>query len=493
MRDASAAFAIIACLAVSPVRAQEPAASAGDAFPRGEVVEEVATLEDPTYSFALYLPSNYDPRQRWPLVYVLDPRGRAVMALELFREAAEHNGFIVVSSYQTRSDTNTSVTTQAVQALFNDIPRRLAFDPRRVLLAGMSGTAHAAWALGQALDERLAGVIACAGGVQNETYGPTEDRVPFAYYGITMTDDFNYQEMMRLEEHLDEVGSPHHFEVTPGRHGWPSREAAGRALDWMALQFTLAGAVPPYEGFLEERLAARREFARALEDPLARLRHERSLARDFAALDLGENGYGRHDSAVLESLMSSDEVTAARKLERRLEKRERSYLTNSLGGWRRQLLAAQNPADVAHSRVLLRLGSLHDQAEDSDTRRAASARRLLENVFTLASFYLPQTLEAQGKIDRAEVSLRVAADVFPDRPWTWWRLAELYLAAGWKTQSVEALRTLTELGALAANTLEQPRWQVLADEKGWERLVAAVEDQAASDIDHASEAEVAVE
>ncbi len=79
---------------------------------------------------------------------------------------------------------------------------------------------------GQALEGRLAAVIACAGGVQVSSHGPPEDTVPFAYYGITGDADFNYQEMMALEQHLHQVGSAHRFEVFEGRHGWAPHDLA---------------------------------------------------------------------------------------------------------------------------------------------------------------------------------------------------------------------------------------------------------------------------
>lgn len=478
MRDALTAFALCACLGVAGAPAQQSTPAGIAKFPRGEVIPEVATLADPDYTYALYLPSDYDPARTWPILYVLDPRGRAVMALELFRDAAERNGFIVVSSYQTRSDTDTSITTRAVQALLNDIPGRLSFDPQRVVLAGMSGTAHAAWGFGQALGGRLAGVIACAGGVQTSTYGQPEDQVPFAYYGITSNDDFNYQEMMQLEAHFDEVDSPNHFEVTAGRHGWPPQEATERALDWMALQFTLAGFAPPYDGFIEDQWTARRALAADLDDPLARLRHLRSLQRDFAG-----RGFSDQDAADLQDLASSGDVATTRKLEHRLRKRERTYLTGSLGRWRRALLSDPEPPNVAHSLVLLRVGALRERAADAVPRRAASARRLLENVYTLASFYLPRALEAEGRIDRAEIALRVAAEIFPDRALTWWRLATLYANADRPKQAIEALAQALQIdanesGFLAPESLRRdPRWEIARSLPEWSEIEAQLADR----------------
>lgn len=463
----------ILLLAAAPLAGQERSVeeSRSADFPTGQVVEEVVTLDGSGHSYALYLPSDYAADRQWPVLYVLDPRGRALMALDLFRAAAERNGFIVVSSYQSRSDTDMSVTTRAFQALLNDIPRRFAFDPQRLVVAGMSGTAHASWGFAQALEDRLAGVIACAGGVQTSTYGRPEDEVGFAYYGITGTDDFNYQEMMELEAHLDEVGSPHHFEVFDGRHGWAPRESLQRAVDWMTLRFTFDGFEPPSEDFVQEQLAARRGYARSLTGPLDRLRHYQSMKRDFAG-----RGFAAEDQEELDRLESSDEVAAAARLERKLAGRERAYLTSRLGPWNRMLVQDQNPPGVGESLVRLQIGSLVKRSQDPDPRRATSARRLMETVYTQASFYLPRSLEAQGEIDRAEIALKVAAEIFPDRALTYWRMANLFLDAGWHQRAMEALQEVAERGDVIVTSVQtDSRWEPLHQEPGWPRLVEALE------------------
>ena len=447
------------------------AAASADGFARGEVIEVVETLHDPAFTYALYVPTSYTADKAWPVLYVLDPRGRAVMALELFRQAAERNGFLVVSSYQSRSDTDVSVTTNAFQALLNDVPRRFAFDPQRLVLAGMSGTAHAGWKFGQVLGGRLAGVIAAAGAVQTQTYGPPEDEVPFAYYGITMTDDFNYQETMQLSEHLDKVGSPHHFEVVAGRHGWPPEDATERALDWITMQFVRAGFPPPNADFVSAQVETRRRHAQSIPDPLERLRHYASLRRDFA--ETGE--FTTEDEAELRRLVSSDEVAEARKLERRLAKRETTYLSTTLADWQRQMQVPDGAPDVAHSKVLLHLGRLQKQADDPDPRRAASGRRLLENVFTVSSYYLPLSLERKGQISRAETSLLLAAEVFPDRAWVWWRLANLHVDGGRTKRAIEYLARALDSGfGLNLDQLrEDPRWEEARSNPAWGQVEAA--------------------
>ncbi len=458
------------CLVLLSLSQAAPGVAQHESFPVGEVVPEVVTLTDADQKYALYLPSDYDPDMLWPVLLVLDPRGRALVAMDLFKEAAERNGFIVLSSYNTRSDTLASVTTTATQALLREIPRRFAFDPRRLVLAGMSGTAHAGWKFGQALQGRLFGVIATAGGVQKESYGEPESEVPFAYFGIIGKDDFNYQEMMDLERHLGEVGSPHRFEVFDGRHGWPPKELTERAVDWMALQFSLQGITAVNSEFVSAQLASRRQQLAKLDDPLDRLRQLRALKRDFV-----EHGLTDQEEEELSALEASSKVKVAGKEERRLAARERVYLTSSLGVWIRLLRQQDTPPSVAQSLVQLQVARLRKQAEDTDSRRAASARRLLETVFTQSSFYLPNSLFQQGEKSRAETALRVAGEVFPERPFPHWRLAMLHADSGHGKPAARALKEALRLGiSVSAQQLtEDPRWDPVRERpEEWQEVVA---------------------
>ena len=133
-------------------------------FQPGEVTERVACEIDPARTYALYLPTSYTPARRWPVVILMDPRGRALVPLELFREAAERLDYVLVSSYDTASDGPREPNILAMRAILPDIEKRIALDTRRLYLAGFSGTARFGWDLGVALGDSLAGHIGVGGG-----------------------------------------------------------------------------------------------------------------------------------------------------------------------------------------------------------------------------------------------------------------------------------------------------------------------------------------
>ena len=106
MRRAIAAAAVLVAISAIRMRGEEPAA--GDHYPTGKIVERIPCRSDARFSFALYLPSRFDPARSWPMLLVLDPRGRGALAAERFREAAEEHGWMIVSSNDTKSDDATT-------------------------------------------------------------------------------------------------------------------------------------------------------------------------------------------------------------------------------------------------------------------------------------------------------------------------------------------------------------------------------------------------
>src|SRR3981081_2641344 len=79
-----------------------PAVSAQNLRP-GEFQLSVIVQADTNHSYALYLPSNYTPQKRWPLLLAFDPSVLGGRPVNLFQNAAEKYGVIVVGSNNTRN------------------------------------------------------------------------------------------------------------------------------------------------------------------------------------------------------------------------------------------------------------------------------------------------------------------------------------------------------------------------------------------------------
>lgn len=116
--------------------------SHGQEFPTGQIVEHVRCRADGSQSYALYLPSDYSPQRRWPILYGLDAGARGYLPVQRFRSAAEKYGYIVAGSNNSRNGPMTIVNA-AIQAMFEDTRARFSIDDRRVYVSGFSGGARA--------------------------------------------------------------------------------------------------------------------------------------------------------------------------------------------------------------------------------------------------------------------------------------------------------------------------------------------------------------
>lgn len=437
----AAALLLLSLLAAGPSGAEAAVPERLD-LPVGELVEGVACLADPSQTYTLYLPSAFRAEGRFPTLLVFDPRGRGTLAAELFRDAAESYGWIVLSSNDTRSDGPMEPNITAINALWAEVIDRYPADPRRIYAAGFSGGAMLAWMLGKWVPA-LAGVIGAGGRLEPSD---REHRVGFAHFGAVGDTDFNYFEMRRIDELLEEWGSFHRLEVFSGPHGWMPRELAGEAVAWMEIQAMRGGLRPADSGMARDALARDLAAARRLEDAgsdLAAVRRYEAIARDFAGL-IGADDLAAAGSRAA-ALRRSPEVKRALKEERRWDGFERNFWERA--NWTMSKLGAPGrPAASAEELITsLEIGKLQKRAA-ADGYEGTVARRILENLFTIYSFYRFRELYRAEDYRGAVVALSVAARIKPDRPRIWYDLACTHALSDRPDRALEALHEAIDHG-----------------------------------------------
>src|SRR2546427_8471573 len=256
--------------------------------PPGRLEERVTSATDTSQTFALYLPPGYTTEHRWPVLFVLDPRGRALLGLKLFQDAAARLGWVILSSYNTLSDGPPEPNVDAVNAMLAWARAHPSLDPTRLYLAGFSGTARAALTFAVMLRGHVAGVIAVGGALGFALGGPETAFAgdsTFAYFGSAGTRDFNYEEVLAMADRFRATRVP--FRVVPfeGPHRWPPAEGCGDGLDWLELRAMLGGLRMMDSGWVRARLADEVVRAAQLEQSgrwADALRLDDAIARDHA-------------------------------------------------------------------------------------------------------------------------------------------------------------------------------------------------------------------
>ena len=205
----------------------------------GEVSDSVDCVARANQSYALYLPRGYTTERRWPVLYLLDPRGRGRHALDIYRAAAEKHGYILVSSNNSRSDSPAQLNYEAAQALLDDTFRRLSVDPTRIYVGGMSGTARAACDIATHVDGGVSGAIlvgaACSDDVRLDHLSPLD------VVAVVGREDFNYVEVQEFTDKLIEGDVSHRLIVHDGSHAWHDQAIAEDVVAWLELRAIARG------------------------------------------------------------------------------------------------------------------------------------------------------------------------------------------------------------------------------------------------------------
>jgi predicted esterase len=400
-------LALVAALAM-PAAAQEPPLP-------GRLIERDSVAGDSVQHVAAYFPAAYTKAHPAPVLFVLDPRGRAVLALRLFAGAAERHGWIVVSSYNSASDTQTDPNVDAMNAMLDWVQGHARIDTTRMYLAGFSGTARVAWALAAELRGRVAGMFGTGGGVSFSARGPEMTfggDSTFAFFGSAGATDFNHSEMRGFAARLRTARIPSRFQWFQGGHSWPPRRLCEEAVDWLELRAMLGGRRPADSTYVARQLALDLHYADSLEQAgqwdAAEFRYRE------IALDVPGRPEGRMALTRADDLAKRDALATLRERIRALTENDLSDATREFS----TLQAARaSAAPLSPETLLERIGvaSLQRRAASADSVERDAALRRLSNIAAWISFYEPRAFLAGGQPARAASSLRAAATLGPLR------------------------------------------------------------------------------
>lgn len=203
---------------------------------KGTITDNVKCKSDPSQSYCIYLPSNYDVGKTYPVIYSFDPHGKGCIPVALMKNTAEKLDYILVGSNNSKNGLRQDEINSIVSSLFSDTQEKLSIDPNRIYLSGFSGGARIACMIAQGVTG-IKGVIACSAGFQ-----PNRNPLGYRFIGIAGTQDMNYLEMRHLNSFMDSVGIQNQFIVFKGKHQWPNESTISEAvkmLDLYAMQNSL--------------------------------------------------------------------------------------------------------------------------------------------------------------------------------------------------------------------------------------------------------------
>ena len=430
-------------------------------LPAGRIMQRLTSRADSSQRYALYLPPSFTRDRQWPILFLLDPRGRALVPMRRFQPAAERLGYIVISSYNTLSDGPAEPNYSAMDAMLTDVQRTLPLDSRRLYLVGFSGTARFAWQMNTQMPASFAGIIGAGAAVPGgrswirSNIGKSSP----VLFGTMGTLDPNYEELRSFDVELDGIGALHHIERFDGGHQWPPAELSARAVAWLELQAMRRGLTPRNQRWVDSLYAAWRARASGADstgDTPVAARLYRLLRADFDGMTDVSSVSSRLAALANETRVTQTAAKEAAIAERDFRRGE------ALIAFARDLRAARSLPSLDQARKRLELDALRrDDARIDDSTASIAARRALERIFTHMSFYAPREFFDGRRYAHAAYALRIARLIKPDDGGACFWHARALAQLGDKADALAALECAVasrqvSVAAIDADSLLEP-------------------------------------
>ncbi len=401
---------------------------------KGVVIPKVICKEVPEQSYALYLPSFYDPETDWPVIIAFDPQAQGSVPVELFHELAERYGYIVVGSNNSRDHAWKS-STSAVDAIWLDLKERFKPDPFRLYLCGFSGATEAISKIGF-LTKKPAALLMCGGVFDGEV--DVDETLPFAVVTLVGQLDYHLEDARDLDERLTKLNISHHHIEGDYEHQWPNRHDLDQAIAWLELRAQVEGLQNKAHPMAEERLRTYLESyesngrylqAEGLAHSLLRLHASKywsSKSQHIDELDLAK------PEKKSRKRVSSIESPIQRSIDRRIEKLQKMKITDKsmqreLEWWKALSLTVSSHVDPALPETKQMVARIHDRLwrEPHDM----ALRSLLMKDY-----------------DRAQLFARIAFSTNPKSAQACFRLARAYALNNQLDDALLAIKTAIDLG-----------------------------------------------
>lgn len=419
----------------APAMAQlnTPGAGSTQALQAGVVIPKVVSAANPGQSYALYLPSQYVPNKRWPIVYAFDPAARGSMPVELMKEVAERYGYIVAGSNNSKNG-DWRPQAEAVQAILQDTHSKLSIDEHRVYFAGFSGGARLAASVAQRCKCAAGVLLSGAGFAPNSP--PVAD-AGFAIFAAVGTLDFNYSEVVTLDVKLDALLYEHTLRRFDGPHQWAPEAVMNEALAWFTLMAMKSGFEERDAAFIKAQAAESEKRARTLEtdgNPYGAWSEYRQAAKTFD--NLGEASAFRERAVALEKEKAVRDGAKREQQEFEEQARLTGEISQGLASLHQDSL---NRADLRNT-VDQQIIDLRNRTEhEKHTEKLRVLRRALAGVFIEAMETGNSLLEAKD-YSHARTYFELGADADPESLWALSNVAVARALDGDKKGALESLR-----------------------------------------------------
>ncbi len=430
---------------------------------KGKVLDTVFCMDNESYSYALYLPTNYNDSLKWPVIFILEPAARGALAISVFKTAAEKYGYIIACSNDSKNGPflrNYNI----VEIFTNDVHSRFNISNNRIYFSGFSGGSRAALSVA-VLNSSVAGVIGCGAALSSNSVLHPNKSHDFVYIGLVGNKDMNYLEMFDMEEYLTSIDLSNSLRIFEDGHRWPPPETILDAFEWIELEAMKKELQPVDSIFIDMLFDKQMLQTIALIDSgylVLAMHHYKNRIKTFKGIsDITEIG---HNIKLLEQNKSY------RKEKKSSEKSialENEYRTNfRLGAM--QLLILNPVPDSLHHWWSLQFKKLRRMEEKESTSRQLMAARLINMISAMSIEWSQSQIEKEKYYSAREI-VKLGVELNPESYYYYFKLAIIEILNNNNDGAFEALEKAIENG-LDKNWLKSTGLDEIRDTDRFEKL-----------------------
>ncbi|PIB30682.1 alpha/beta hydrolase [Maribacter sp. 4G9] len=202
-----------------------------------------------TETFSLYLPSNFNMSQAWPVLFLFDMQGSSRAALSMFSSAAEKEGYILASSNDLKDTLSLSQNVLIANRMLNTVYDMIPIHKERVYVGGIGDGGRFATLVPTFIKD-IKGVLSCGAALANTEVLTRKNM--FYFIGIAGRSDYNYRELLESKIILDNLKFPNLLLFFEGEHQWAPIDQTANALRSFTLSEMAKGTVPRNDSLVNE-------------------------------------------------------------------------------------------------------------------------------------------------------------------------------------------------------------------------------------------------
>lgn len=234
-------MALSLCLLISSF-AEQPASP--PTKKQQEMKFEKRIVKTVKLNYLLYLPKNYNTKEKFPLILFLHGMGERgddlnklkVHGIPKIVEQKDDFPFIAVSP-QCPADSWWTAETDALNALLKDVVKKYSVDKKRIYLTGLSMGGFGTWSLAIAYPEWFAAIVPICGGGDPEKVSAIKDIPVWVFHGAK-DNLVKLEQSERMVNALKQIGGNVKFTVYPDAEhdSWTATYDNPELYEWLLQQ-----------------------------------------------------------------------------------------------------------------------------------------------------------------------------------------------------------------------------------------------------------------